>query len=858
MGKRRTLTMNWDRSGDGNDDFFDSLGESGSDDDDDNDRMSFSSAISSSPLEKLRSFKLSTNTTSMYDMWMEEPGNIQDRRKRLFQGMGLNSKKDFSIASTKFENGVFEEAEIQGKVENDNTKLEESKQEPNTKHQDGTENATETFNEPLPTATVHVRSRSDGEMVSLAFQTETRKERLIGTVTKERLTRTSSVIMKPNAGSSWVRKLRKLSFKSSALDGQSGSYFLVKNLDTGTEFIVNEHSDKGSCNKLRDLQTGKQLSVEEFEKTIGYSPVVKELMRRESDKSNPDNDDRKVDSNSMFSKRFRNSKMKGVAFLKNIKSKANSASGNNKGDKERSQQQSSHWVKVRQYRKTYKEFTGLHLCQEIQAHEGSIWTIKFSSDARFLASAGEDKVIHVWEVQECDVMQAKPPDDMNFVREHTEKKTKPKPFGKKKENSIPGYVDVPETAFALSERPICSFRGHQDDILDLSWSKSQLLLSSSMDKTVRLWDMKTNECLKMFAHNDYVTCIQFNPVDDDYFLSGSLDAKIRIWNVSDRQVVDWMDLSEMVTAACYSPDGQFAVVGSHNGTCRLYSTTDSKLEQKQNINIQLKKKTQPKKFTGFQYNPSNPSEMLITSTDSRIRIYDGSEITYKFRGFRNTSSQIASSFSPGGKYVISASEDSQVYIWNREEPRNVGHGKSKTIVSILSHEQFRCRDVSVAIPWPGSSKNEVPIVEIHSRKHSKRIIPHSQSSSDSPTNSKRQLPPLPRKNSQSERVTSGPEKDLDQISRTGSGIGESFSSASSSSRYERSSTSNSSKNSGSHSFSASRSWFDVGHCHGHTVEATAWGLVIVTAGFGGEIRAYQNFGLPLKASRHRHLFRDLT
>lgn len=31
----------------------------------------------------------------------------------------------------------------------------------------------------------------------------------------------------------------------------------------------------------------------------------------------------------------------------------------------------------------------------------------------------------------------------------------------------------------------------------------QLLLSSSMDKTVRLWDMETKDCLKMFSHNDY-------------------------------------------------------------------------------------------------------------------------------------------------------------------------------------------------------------------------------------------------------------------------------------------------------------------------------------------------------------------
>lgn len=53
-----------------------------------------------------------------------------------------------------------------------------------------------------------------------------------------------------------------------------------------------------------------------------------------------------------------------------------------------------------------------------------------------------------------------------------------------------------------------------------------------------------------------VTCIQFNPAQDDYFISGSLDSKVRIWNVTHRQVVDWIDLHEMVTAASYTPDGQ--------------------------------------------------------------------------------------------------------------------------------------------------------------------------------------------------------------------------------------------------------------------------------------------------------------
>ena len=33
---------------------------------------------------------------------------------------------------------------------------------------------------------------------------------------------------------------------------------------------------------------------------------------------------------------------------------------------------------------------------------------------------------------------------------------------------------VPETVFALTEKPVCSFKGHLHDVLDLSWSKSQV------------------------------------------------------------------------------------------------------------------------------------------------------------------------------------------------------------------------------------------------------------------------------------------------------------------------------------------------------------------------------------------------
>jgi WD40 repeat protein len=36
--------------------------------------------------------------------------------------------------------------------------------------------------------------------------------------------------------------------------------------------------------------------------------------------------------------------------------------------------------------------------QELHSHEGVVWTMKFSRNGKYLASAGQDGVVRVWEV----------------------------------------------------------------------------------------------------------------------------------------------------------------------------------------------------------------------------------------------------------------------------------------------------------------------------------------------------------------------------------------------------------------------------------------------------------------------------
>jgi hypothetical protein len=230
-------------------------------------------------------------------------------------------------------------------------------------------------------------------------------------------------------------------------------------------------------------------------------------------------------------------------------------------------------------------------------------------------------------------------------------------------------------------------------------------------------------------------------------------------------------------------------------------------------------------------------------------------------GFRNTSSQIAASFSVDGRYIITASEDSHVYIWKREEPRNAGNGKGKNLITIQSQEHFQCKDVSVAIPWPCTIKGDPPAMPVHSKRQPKTSNSPLPSASASPTrednstNGKRHLPPLPKKSSAALEGASTPtEEELALVSHTESGIGESFNSVTASVRVGDSFSISAAANPSS-SWSSSWSLFDAGNSHvSHAVQPTSWGLVIVTAGLGGEIRAYQNFRLPRRIGRQTSLF----
>ncbi|KAL5818722.1 hypothetical protein ACOSQ4_022564 [Xanthoceras sorbifolium] len=350
-------------------------------------------------------------------------------------------------------------------------------------------------------------------------------------------------------------------------------------------------------------------------------------------------------------------------------------------------------MKVKQKNKSCMEFTALYMGQEIQAHDGYIWTMKFSPDGLYLATGGEDGVVRIWHVASVDSSCKSFIDGANF--DYTVKEGKAR-FGKKKLGLTP--VVIPGKVFQIEESPLQEFHGHASDVLDLAWSNSNYLLSCSMDKTVRLWQVGCDQCLNVFQHSNFVTCVQFNPIDDNYFVSGSIDGKVRIWGVPQNRVVDWADVRNVISAVCYQPDGKGFVVGSITGTCRFYDSSGNELQLETEVHFQDRKKSSGNKITGIQFSLEEPQRVMITSEDSKLRILEGVDVIRKFKGLPKSGSQMSASFTTTGKHIISVGEDCRVYVWNYD---GSCFPSSKHPRSVRSCEHFFSEGVSVAVQWSG-------------------------------------------------------------------------------------------------------------------------------------------------------------
>ncbi|KAL8662628.1 MAG: hypothetical protein Q9202_004586 [Teloschistes flavicans] len=404
------------------------------------------------------------------------------------------------------------------------------------------------------------------------------------------------------------------------------------------------------------------------------------------------------------------------------------------------------YIKVRSHGKKEKDFNRVFLAQQLRGRTGveiaqaggrhvkvesyksgdpkkdgnAVWAMEFSKDGKYLAAGGQDYLVRVWTV-------------ISNADERRTHEIEEDAAGKEGEH-------VRLNAPVFRSKPLQEYEGHTASVLDLSWSK-------------------------------------FHPRDDRFFLAGSLDSKLRLWSIPDKSVAYWNQLPDLITAVAFAPDGKTAIAGCLNGLCLFYETEGLKYATQIHVKSAHGKNAKGSKITGIQaihFPPEDPNgevKILITSNDSRIRVYNlrdkGLEI--KLKGNQNSCSQIRASFSEDAKYIICGSEDRKAYIWptvsldveKEKRPVEMFEAHSAIITTALM-APVRTRQLLSASGDPLYDLCNPPPVTLISRSES-----HSSRAPTDHENAMGSMPAAPAiSSSEAERSSNKPEESPAYIARS--------------------------------------------------------------------------------------------
>jgi WD40 repeat protein len=213
-----------------------------------------------------------------------------------------------------------------------------------------------------------------------------------------------------------------------------------------------------------------------------------------------------------------------------------------------------------------------------------------------------------------------------------------------------------------------TLQGHQSRVNSMDFSsssssgKEQLLASGSADKTVRLWNMRTRECVAVLkGHTGSVESVVFS-LDGRLLASGSTDRTVRLWNVVEQRAASPVHVLEghaaWVSSVSFSPDGRQLASGSGDRTVRLWSVPEG---------VPGPVLQHPSFVNCVVFSPVFASNMLASSGhDGIVRLWDVSGTNPQLlRELQQHSSWIPSvAFSPDGSQLVSVSGDKNVRLWS--------------------------------------------------------------------------------------------------------------------------------------------------------------------------------------------------
>nr|XP_035138847.1 WD repeat-containing protein 82-like [Callithrix jacchus] len=212
---------------------------------------------------------------------------------------------------------------------------------------------------------------------------------------------------------------------------------------------------------------------------------------------------------------------------------------------------------------------------------------------------------------------------------------------------------------------------------------SVLCSSSKRDDTIRHLSLHDNKYIRYFpGHSRRVVALCVSPADD-IFVSGSLDRTVRLWDLRAPNCQGLVHLRGRPLCA-FGPDGLVLAAAVSSRAVKLY---DLRALDKGPFATFRTRCDRPCDWTGLRF--SGDGRLLLIATNAGflclLDAFSGA-LLHTFAGHANaTAAALEAAFTPDSRFVMTGSEDGKIHAWSGESGAEVAvlDGKHAGPVSCL-------------------------------------------------------------------------------------------------------------------------------------------------------------------------------
>ncbi len=283
-----------------------------------------------------------------------------------------------------------------------------------------------------------------------------------------------------------------------------------------------------------------------------------------------------------------------------------------------------------------------------RAFGAAIYDVAFSPDGRTVAAASQDHSVYLLNLDTFEQRVLRAPGDQATSVSFS-------PDGKRVAAGTWGGEVCVWSLDHDAQGAVDRLSGHSSAVWGLTFASPDRLITSSIDRSIRVWDLNAHRQVALLrGHDSEVNRVATSP-DGNTLASSGTDGTIRLWSLHDLQAPARVMRGHegAVLGIVFSPDGKRLASNSWDRSARIWNLATLTTERVLSL--------PGDKGSGIGWSPDGKTLAAATGTEIRLWDPDTGAISGTLAGHHDT--VLAVRFSPDGQQLMSSSFDNRIRLW---------------------------------------------------------------------------------------------------------------------------------------------------------------------------------------------------